>query len=76
MSVQQIEREALALSLAERVALAQALWESIDAGLDDADEGGALIEAIRRDEDLTSGAVSGRTHEQVMQTARRAIGCD
>ncbi len=66
----------MALPLAERVSLAQELWASIDAGLKEADEQEAVREAIRRDQELSSGAASGRTHEQVMQAARRAIGCD
>lgn len=76
MSTHELKEEAMALPLSERVSLAQALWESIDAGLADADEQTALQEAIRRDQELSSGAVAGRTHEQVMQAARRAIGCD
>ena len=75
MSTRQIKQEAMSLPLSERVSLAQALWESIDAGLDDTDERVAVREAIRRDQELSSGAVVGRTHEQVMQAARRAIGC-
>lgn len=75
MSTEQLTNEAMALPLAERVSLAQALWQSIDAGLSDTDERNAVGEAIRRDEELTSGAVVGRTHEEVMQAARRAIGC-
>ena len=35
----------------------------------------AIAEAIRRDKELSSGAVKGRTHEEVMRAARRAIGC-
>jgi putative addiction module component (TIGR02574 family) len=75
MSSQQLTTEAMALPLADRVALAQTLWQSIDAGLADADEQAAVREAMRRDEELSSGAVAGRTHEEVMQAARRAIGC-
>lgn len=65
----------MALPLSERVSLAQTLWQSIDAGLADTDENDAVREAIRRDEELSSGAVLGRTHDDVMQAARRAIGC-
>ena len=54
---------------------AQALWQSIDAGLAETDEPEAVREAIRRDQELASGAVVGRTHEEVMQAARPAIGC-
>lgn len=76
MSSKEIEREAMALPLAERVALAQSLWQSIEG------EGGgsvteevnwALEEATRRDDALSSGAVSARTHEKVMRAARKAI---
>jgi len=75
MSTQELTMEAMALPLADRISLAQALWESIEAGLPDTDEGSALREAIRRDEELSSGSVAGRTHEEVMQAARRSIGC-
>ena len=64
----------MALPLADRVSLAQALWQSIDAGLADSEEREAVREAVRRDQELSSGNVIGRTHEEVMQAARRAIG--
>ena len=70
MSTQQLTTEAMALPVAERASLAQLLWRSIDAGLPDADERETVREAIRRDQELTSGAVAGRTHEEVMQAAR------
>lgn len=75
MSTQHLTTAALALPLAERVSLAQSLWQSIDAGLTDTTEDEALRTAIRRDDELSAGAVVGRTHEEVMQAARRAIGC-
>lgn len=65
----------MALPLSERVSLAQALWQSIDAGLPDTSEDKAVGEAIRRDLEISSGRVIGRTHEEVMNAARRAIGC-
>ena len=74
MSTQQLTAEAMALPLSERVSLAQALWQSIDSGLADSEERDAVREAIRRDQELSSGAVVGRTHEEVMQAARCAIG--
>lgn len=76
MSTEQLKREVMALPLSERASLAQALWESIGAGLPEADEQTAVREAVRRDQELSSGAVAGRTHDQVMQAARRAIECD
>ena len=75
MSTQQLTTEAMALPLSERVSLAQTLWQSIDAGLADTGELEAVRVAIRRDQQLSSGAVVGRSHEEVMQAARRAIGC-
>ena len=58
MSTQQLTAEALALPMKERVSLAQALWESINAGLAEADEASAIAEAIRRNDELSSGAVT------------------
>ena len=76
MSTEQLIADAMALPLAERVSLAQALWESIDAGFPDTEERAAVNEAIKRDEELSLGKVTGRTHEEVMQAARRALECD
>ena len=76
MSTEQLMADAMALPLADRVLLAQALWESIDAGLPDTDATAAVNEAIQRDQELSSGKVAGRTHEEVMRAARRALECD
>lgn len=73
MSTEQIVTEAMALPLPERVSLAQALWESINAGLPNSDERFDLREAVDRDQDLSSGKVTGHSHEEVMRKARRAI---
>jgi Putative addiction module component len=75
MSAQELTSEAMALPLPERVSLAQALWESIDAALAEVPEDVALGEAIRRDQELSSGSAVGRTHEEVLRAARRSIGC-
>jgi putative addiction module component (TIGR02574 family) len=74
MSAQQLTTEAMALPLSERVSLAQALWQSIEAGRADADQDESVREAMRRDEGLSSGTVTGRSHEDVMDAARRALG--
>lgn len=76
MSTEQIIADAVALPLAERVSLAQTLWESIDAELADADECSAVAEAMIRSEELSSGKVAGETHEEVMEAVRRALECD
>lgn len=73
MTTEELISDALELPLADRISVAQALWESIDAGLPDSDESAALAEAIRRDEELSSGKVAGRTHEEVINAARRAL---
>jgi hypothetical protein len=77
MSRDEITQEALSLPLSQRVLLAQALWRSIDERLDEneADEERAAIdEATKRDAELSSGAVIGRGHQQVMDAARRSLG--
>jgi hypothetical protein len=76
MTTEQLIADAMALPLAQRVSLAQALWESIDTGLPDTGERSAVAEAIKRDAELSSGAVTGRSHEEVMQAAQRALECD
>ena len=48
----------------------------VGAGLPDADEHAAVAEAIRRDEELSSGRVAGRSQAEVMQAARRALKCE
>ena len=63
----------MALPLAERATLAQALWASIDDGLPVTDEPTAIADALRRDAEFSAGTVTGRTHAEVMEAARRAI---
>jgi hypothetical protein len=75
MSTKQLTAEAMALPLAEKVSLAQALWQSIDLGLPDLDEGAALRDAVRRDKELSDGKVVALSHQEAMEAARREIGC-
>lgn len=79
MENREIIDKALALPLSERVELAQALWQSIDAQLGrDAivDEREVIERAKKRDLELQTGAVAGRSHQPVMEKARRALQCD
>lgn len=76
MTTQPLPEQAMALPFAERVQLAEALWQSIDEGLRAGGEREAIEQAARGDAELTSGEVSGRTPEEVMRAAGRAIGCD
>jgi hypothetical protein len=75
MPTEQITREAIDLPLRERVSLAQRLWESIERGVADAEERQVIAEAVRRDEELTTGLAVGREHGEVMQAARQRLGC-
>lgn len=63
----------IALPLADRVALAQDLWASIDFGLVETDETSALRDAVRRDSELSNGIVVERTYEEVMEAARLSL---
>jgi putative addiction module component (TIGR02574 family) len=73
MSLHQLSTEAMALPLAERAALAQQLWASLDDGLSTPNEQSIMAEVFQRDEELSNGTVTGRTHGEVMAAARRAI---
>jgi putative addiction module component (TIGR02574 family) len=73
MSTDQLTTAAMALPLAERVQLAQALWLSIDNGLAEASEAGAVEESARRAEELDRGAVQGKPHEEAMRDLRRSL---
>ena len=76
MSAKELAREAMTLPLAERVALAQTLWQSIDGqgtGSVQDEVKWAVEEAAKRDSELSSGTATGRTHEQVMKAARQAL---
>jgi hypothetical protein len=75
MSTKQLTAEVMALPLAKKVSLAQALRQSIDTGLPDSGERAAIREAIRRDRELSAGKVSGLDHKDAMKAARSAIGC-
>ena len=79
MSNQQLTQQALELPLPERVELALALWRSIEENqdLETSDEEREIIkQASKRAAELKSGIVVGRSHEQVMEAARRALACD
>ncbi|HPM82330.1 MAG TPA: addiction module protein [Candidatus Anammoximicrobium sp.] len=76
MSSDEVLQAAMTLPLADRVTLAEALWASIDEGLpsSDREDRDALQQALRRNAELSSGQAIGRSHEQVMDAARRVLG--
>ena len=76
MSNEELIQKVLALPLSDRIDLVQVLWQSIEEGLEvdvDAEEREAVKQARRRDRELATGAVDGRSHQQVMEAARRAL---
>jgi len=76
MPGKELTLESMALPLAERVALAQTLWQSIEGQPvgNVADEiKWAVAKADRRDAELSSGLATGRTHEHVIRAARQAV---
>lgn len=76
MATSQFTAQALALPLADRIDLMDALWQSLGEDLRSVDDAEAIALAVRRDDEVASGAVIGRSHEDVMQNARRALRCD
>ena len=72
MTTQELIAEALELPVQERASLAQALWESLTKQQSTADEH-ILGTAIRRGQELDSGAVKGRSREDAMRAAREAL---
>lgn len=78
MSNEQLTDHLLSLPLRDRVTLAEVLWESINVGSTSAAEDAepdALADARRRDAELSAGAVTARSHEEVMASARRVLKC-
>ena len=76
MAAKELAQAALALPLAERVALAQSLWQSNDGrgeGKLAEEVNWAVEEAGKRDAEISTSKVHGRTHAQVMRAARKAL---
>ena len=74
--LQQILDHALLLPIAERVELAQRLWDSVDAPADPAYEAEVLGIAERRLWELRNGTAREVSHDDVMETARKIIECE
>lgn len=74
--VAEITREVLSFSVADRIEIAQELWQSLhDLDSDKAADKDLLEEIRRRNAELSTGTVRGRTHQEVMESMRRAIEC-
>jgi hypothetical protein len=74
-SAEQLFLQALSLSPEARAELTDRLVASSAEAIDPGIERAHLDEVRRRMAQLDSGEVVGRSHEEVMQAARRAIGC-
>lgn len=74
----EIADRALALPVGDRTALAQALWQSLEEGDHPPSDCECDVreEARRRNAELDADPSLGRSHEEVMASARRAIGCE
>ncbi|MGC1274448.1 MAG: addiction module protein [Planctomycetaceae bacterium] len=73
-----ITKEALSLSPNERMDMALMLWDSLsdhDRGERDSVDPDLIAEIRRRNAEMESGAVQGRSHAEVMAAARKALGC-
>lgn len=76
MTSEQITQQALELSLAERIVLAQLLWQSIEqAAPTNRGESETLSLAKHRLAELASGAAISRSHEQVVDAAWKVLRC-
>jgi putative addiction module component (TIGR02574 family) len=74
MSIDDIHTDALKLSVGERAALAEILWESIgdpyDLAVSLSDEE-ALTLALQRDREIESGAATPLSHDEMMRRLRK-----
>lgn len=74
-SAEQLFLQALSLSPEARAELTDRLVASSAEAIDPGIERAHLEEVRRRMAQLDSGEVVGRSHEEVIQAARRVIGC-
>ena len=77
--IQSVLDELLKLPLDQRVAIAQALWASIDDSAKQPqieDEEAFMEELMRRDAEMESGEVTPMTHEELMTAVRKDLECD
>lgn len=79
MTAAELANQVMALPAAERAALAQRVWESIEQDqliVPPKLDSEAVASAHERDEEISRGDVSVRDHEDVMKSARRSIECE
>ena len=74
-NVKEISTLVLGLPVRSRALLADLLLDSLDEGTAEANEHAWIEVARQRDREITAGRVDGKTHEQVMGAARKALRC-
>ncbi len=74
MSDEQLTAEVLALPLCDRISLAEALWESIEADQTEANENKAR-KAAQRHQPLSHEPGGVPSIHEAIQAARRITGC-
>lgn len=76
MTAAELTSQILALPADQRAAIAQRVWESIEGeefAISPQADAEALAVSQRRDDEMSNCEVSGRSHEEVIKNARRAI---
>jgi putative addiction module component (TIGR02574 family) len=76
MTAAELANQIMALPLAERAALAQDIWESIDdenVAISPESDAEAIATAKRRDDEMSRGDQPERVPDEVMENARRSI---
>ncbi len=79
MTRAELTSQIMALPPAERAAIAQMVWQSIEderVAISPQSDAEALASARARDEEMSRGDVTERPHEEVMKGARRAVECE
>ncbi len=79
MTVTELTDQILALPPAQRAAVAQKLWESLEEAPESISpevDAQAVAIAVARDEELSRDEKMGRSHDAVMENARQSLPCE
>ncbi len=74
-NISELTKEALSLSVDDRVQLAQELWASLQSP-PSGSEADALDLADQRDAELEDGSVTGVSHKDAITQARKSLECE
>jgi hypothetical protein len=79
MTAGELANQIMALPIAERAAIAQKVWESIEdesLAISSEADAEAILVARQRDESMSRGDISGLSHQEAIVNARRAVECE